>query len=155
MEYQKATKYDLLAKFIKPNESDWLKGAEADAKDELDRMRAIKASNGTEISSQKRWEVKKLETEEVKISFCLTRPMRDAEDGDMANAEEAFGLNETDDRLLTGAWSQGQGHCCQCHRRGQSHRHDCEHTSGQLGLIVISLKQNVNISTISPWANSP
>ena len=66
--------------------------------DELDRMRAIMASNGTEISSHKRWKVKELETEEMKISFRLTRPMRDAEDDNMANTEEVFFLNEPGDR---------------------------------------------------------
>ena len=70
----------------------------ANAEDELDRMRAIMASIRTEISSHKRWKVKKLDTEEAKISFCLTRPMRDAKNGNMANAEELFGLNEPCDR---------------------------------------------------------
>lgn len=53
---EKATKFDLLSEFIKVDESDWL---------------------------VKRWVMKKAETEEVKISFRLTRAIDpNAEDGE-------------------------------------------------------------------------
>ena len=55
--------------------------------DELDKVRNIFESNGTETSSHKRWETKKPKTREVKISFQLTRPIN----GSNANGEDLFG----------------------------------------------------------------
>ena len=72
LETQKAIKCELLTEFIKPSESQWLAGAELDAEDKLEEMRSIMTSNGTEISSLKRWQLKRAEMDEVKISFRLT-----------------------------------------------------------------------------------
>ena len=88
METQKAKKCELLAEFVKPNESQWLAGAELDAEDKLEEMRSIMTSNGTEISSLKRWQLKRAEMDEVKISFRLTRPIQDDQDGDNEPSEE-------------------------------------------------------------------
>ena len=44
--------------FIKADESEWMAIFEEGNKDELDKVRSIFESNGAEIPSLKRWEVK-------------------------------------------------------------------------------------------------
>jgi len=57
---------------VKADKSEWLALSAEDEEDELDKMRSIMTSNGVDISSHKRWEMKKVETKEVKIDFILT-----------------------------------------------------------------------------------
>ena len=73
LEREKATKCNLLAEFIKAEKSEWLIMAEEGAEDKLAKMRAVMESNGSEISSHKRWQMPKANTTEVKIDFQLTR----------------------------------------------------------------------------------
>ena len=84
---EKATKCDLLAEFIKADQSEWLENLEEGKEDELDKVRNLFESNGSEISSHKRRKMKDPKTRELKISFQLTRPIIDSE----ASDEEIFG----------------------------------------------------------------
>ena len=79
---EKATKCDLLSEFVKADKSEWLALSVEDEEDELDKMRSIMTSNGIDISSHKRWEMKKVETKEVKIDFILTNAHTDDNDND-------------------------------------------------------------------------
>ena len=72
LEGEKATKCDLLAKFVKAEKSEWLMMAEEGAEDKLAKMRAVMESNGSEISGHKRWQMPNANTTEVKIGFKLT-----------------------------------------------------------------------------------
>ena len=74
---KKATKCDLLSEFVKADKSEWLALSAEDEEDELDKMRSIMTSNGIGISSHKRWEMKKVETNEVTIGFSLTHAHTD------------------------------------------------------------------------------
>ena len=74
---EKATKCDLLSEFVKADKSEWLALSAEDEEDELDKMRSIMTSNGIGISSHKRWEMKKVETNEVTIEFSLTHAHTD------------------------------------------------------------------------------
>ena len=81
---KKATKCDLLSEFVKADKSEWLALSAEDEEDELDKMRSIMTSNGIDISSHKRWEMKKVETKEVKIDFNLTHAHTDMDNDDDA-----------------------------------------------------------------------
>ena len=62
---------------MKADKSEWLALSAEDKEDELDKMRSIMTSNGIDVSSNKRWEMKRGETKEVKIEFSLTHAQTD------------------------------------------------------------------------------
>ena len=83
LEREKATKCDLLAEFIKADESEWLAMSEEGEEDKLAKIRSLIESYGSEISSHKRWQMPMANTTELKISFKLTRMRRaDGDDDD-------------------------------------------------------------------------
>ena len=89
---EKSKKCDLLSEFVKADRSEWLAITEEGQEDELDKVRSIFMSNGTEISSHKRWVMNNAETAEVKISFELTRAITESENGE--NEEEWWGPSD-------------------------------------------------------------
>ena len=74
--------------FIKVDESEWLEISEEGKEDELDKVRSIFESNGAEISSLKRWEVKRKEMAAVTVDFRLTRAHNDDSDDHLVNFDE-------------------------------------------------------------------
>ena len=83
-----AKKCDLLAEFIKADESEWLAISEEGKEDELDKVRSIFESNGAEISSLKRWEVKRKEMAAVTVHFRLMRAHNDDGNDHHVNYDE-------------------------------------------------------------------
>ena len=80
-----ANKCDLLVEFIKADESEWMAIFEEGKEDELDKVRSIFESNGAEISSLKRWEVKRKAMAAVVVSFNLTRAHNNDGDDHLVN----------------------------------------------------------------------
>ena len=83
-----ATKCDLLAEFVKADKSKWLEISEEGKAVELEKVRSIFESNGTDVSTLKRWDMKRTDMATVTIIFCLTRA-RDNDEGDnLVNFDE-------------------------------------------------------------------
>ena len=83
-----AKKCNLLVEFVKADESEWMAIFEEGKEDELDKARSIFESYGAEISSLKRWEVKRKEMAAVVIDFHLTRAHNNDGDDHLVNFDE-------------------------------------------------------------------
>ena len=66
------TRCDLLAEFIKADQSEWLANAEEEEEDAIEKVRSVIASNGAEISNHKRWQAQGGEIIQQTIDFHLT-----------------------------------------------------------------------------------